>query len=247
MATSPSAAPLIADVTPAASSARAASSAQIDKHAGPAEVISDVGASRSAAAGGVGSEVGLVEIAALEGNGRAAGPAERAAEGEQTSTASVCAELTAPACACGCGRQTKRATQTNRKTGAVKGEYQRFLRGHGAYQRKLKFVDLTPEWLEAFVDKSGPGGHWLADTIQVTVEGRRVYLGQIALLLRDGPVTTKALDDLPAQGRCRHPRCINPSHRVVLHREQSEDKNLVRPAAALAAASARLAALRART
>jgi hypothetical protein len=210
MATSPSAATLIDDV------AAAASSAQIDKHAsaGPA-VIGDVGASRSAAAGGSGSKAGLVEIAALEGNGLAAGPAERAAEGEQTSTASVCAELTAPACACGCGRPTKRATQTNRKTGAVKGEYQRFLRGHGAYKRKLKFVDLTPEWLEAFVDKSGPSGHWLTDTIQVTVEGRRVSLGRIAVLLRDGPVTTEALGRLKVRGRCHHPRCTNPSHYSV--------------------------------
>jgi hypothetical protein len=240
MATSTRAATLIDAVAPTASPAQLV--AHESSGQDPDLVVGGLGASRIEAIDDVGGESSSREIAKL-GAGRGAPRVADGSSGEEVaSTPEVRAELTVPTCACGCKRPTKRATQTNAKTGARKGEYQRYLRGHGAYQQKLKFVDLTPEWLETFVNKTDPSGHWLADVIQVTGEGRRVYVAHIALALRDGPVTAKALDHLRGSSRCRrcrYPGCISPSHRVVL-RELEPEGNIQRRAEAIEAALARM-------
>jgi DNA helicase HerA-like ATPase len=66
----------------------------------------------------------------------------------------------------------------------VKGEYQRYIRGHAArLHNKLEFADITPAWFDAYVTFSiAKGSCWLADAVQITVGTRRVYTAHLVLL-----------------------------------------------------------------
>ncbi len=82
--------------------------------------------------------------------------------------------------------------------------------------RRLEFADITPAWFEAhIVEKAGgrDGACWLADAIQVTVGGHRVYMARLAILLHQGKsITSEALATL-RRHRCRWDRrCVNPDH-----------------------------------
>jgi hypothetical protein len=132
-------------------------------------------------------------------------------------------------CECGCGTPVSIARKTDARTGAVKGEYLRFVRGHASrlHHKRLEFADVTAAWFDAHVTIDIVKGCWLADFIQVTVAGRRVYMAHIALLLSQGlPVTANALDWLRVR-RCRRLHCVRPDHMVdlgespeALHRAQ---------------------------
>lgn len=44
-------------------------------------------------------------------------------------------------CECGCGQQTKLAVQSTTRTGTVRGQPQRFIRGHGTRLGGIEFVE----------------------------------------------------------------------------------------------------------
>jgi len=141
-----------------------------------------------------------------------------------------------PTCACGCGIPVSIARRTDARTGAVAGQPLKFLKGHAArLHNKLEFCDITPAWFDADVILSTVNGCWLADAIQMTIEGRRVYTAHLALLLRQGlPVTANALDWLRVRRCRRNLHCVRPDHMVDL--EESPPENVRRGRAAIEAA-----------
>lgn len=114
-------------------------------------------------------------------------------------------------CWCNCGRQVPRATQTAK--GLIKGEYTRYLKGHGPKSR----VPLEVRF-EAKVDRSpgqGPDGtcHLCIDVPdrkgygQIYYEGRVLRLHRVAWFLAYGVWPT-----LSVLHRCDTPLCQNPDH-----------------------------------
>jgi len=149
-----------------------------------------------------------------------------------------------PTCACGCGEVTKIAKKTDARTGAVKGEYQRFVRGHAGRPHRLEFADITAAWFDAHVTIGIAKGCWIADPVTVTIGGCRVRMAHIALLLSEGlPVTAKAISALRVRSRCQKRKCIRPDHMLTFDGEPAED--LLRRAAAIEHARARWAAFKA--
>jgi hypothetical protein len=50
-------------------------------------------------------------------------------------------------CECGCGRQTTKAKYTETRRGVKKGEYRRFIRGHGAFKHGMIHTRTYKAWL----------------------------------------------------------------------------------------------------
>ncbi len=125
-----------------------------------------------------------------------------------------------PGCGCRCGAAVSIAKKTDRRSGAVRGQPQKFIKGHAArLRRRLEFADLTAERFWSLVDKetAAESGCWLFPHIQVTVGRQRVYARRVAVLLNRGlAVNQKNLARLGRLGRCRRRRrCVRPDHRIV--------------------------------
>ncbi len=147
-----------------------------------------------------------------------------------------------PLCGCGtCGLPAPISKKTDRRSGSIAGQPQRFVRGHAVrlrwrlememraargYEgsrpeeqhrnqrsrlRRLAFADITEDWFLAHVDTTGR--HWFADATEVTIEGHRVHMARIGVLLwQHRPVTLEALANLRLGRRCCGRRCCRPDH-----------------------------------
>ncbi len=122
-----------------------------------------------------------------------------------------------PKCRCGCETDAPVAKKTDGRSGAVRGQPQRFVRGHAARLRSRPGFTADRFW--GLVDKetAAEGGCWLFPHIQVTVGRQRVYARRVAVLLDRGlEVNQKNLARLGRLGRCRRRRrCVRPDHRIV--------------------------------
>jgi hypothetical protein len=152
-------------------------------------------------------------------------------------------------CACGtCGLPAPIAKRTDRRSGAIAGRPLRFVKGHAARLRsKLSFADITEDWFLDHVDTTGR--HWFADATEATIEGHRVHMARIGVLLwKRQPVTPETLGKFWLARRCRH-GCVRPDHQTIAqpgrNRYLVRETEKVRTNAAIEAARVRMAAFRA--
>ncbi len=112
-------------------------------------------------------------------------------------------------CQCGCGQRTKIADCTNTPRGLIKGQPQKFVRGHRIHLRDV----AASFWSK--VDKSaGPDGCWLwlAGKVQgygvFTVKRKMHYAHRLAYEFVIGEIP----DGLSVCHHCDTPACVNPAH-----------------------------------
>jgi HNH endonuclease len=120
-------------------------------------------------------------------------------------------------CGCGCGATPPIAPRTRPKLGLVKGQPNRFIRGHQTRQSPDEYA-IDPEtgcwlWLRGVISTSGYGS--------TTVDGKRVPAHRAIYERHRGPIPEgMTLDhvchtnDLKCPGgiSCLHRRCVNPDH-----------------------------------
>jgi hypothetical protein len=119
--------------------------------------IDDVGSPRIRSARDVGGESRLNGIVKLRGGLGAPGVANQPSEEVSVAVAAPHASLNAdtsalqPTCGCGCGAYTPIAKKSDRRTGAIAGQPQKFIKGHVARLRPK--LDITPEKFWGRVEK----------------------------------------------------------------------------------------------
>ncbi len=105
-------------------------------------------------------------------------------------------------CQCGCGRRTKLASRSDPKTGAVRGQPRRFLRGHHNKQGPDYVVDSASGcWL--WRRSLNPNGYG-----SILVNGRKSGAHRVFWERFKGPVPV----DLHVLHKCDTPHCVNPEH-----------------------------------
>lgn len=128
-------------------------------------------------------------------------------------------------CHCGCGQQTKLATQTRRSKGHVKGEPMQYLLGHGArYARRME-----PEPLDQRIKRLvsiDDNGCWVwQGHMKPNGYGSIKTKGRFKLTHRVSYETFVGLipDGLEIDHLCRNRRCCNPAHlEPVTHAENKQ-------------------------
>lgn len=128
-----------------------------------------------------------------------------------TTTEDTTKEIPYGYCHCGCGQRTKIAPQTSQRSGAIKGEPNRFIYGHqvrpktGATQRFWDRVDTGDgcwEWRGA---KNRLGYGMLSGP---EFKGGVVRAHRFAYALLIGPIPK----GMVICHRCDNPSCCNPDH-----------------------------------
>jgi hypothetical protein len=129
-------------------------------------------------------------------------------------------------CECGCGNEPPIYNQTNRARGIIKGEYARFVRGHGgqnkaANNKRLKF-SWTPE--DHGYETECWTWDWSLTGIRpgvvgyptVMIDGEKIRVHRAMYEAEHGSMPEgHDIDHL-----CRNTRCVNPSHmEAVPHAE----------------------------
>lgn len=117
--------------------------------------------------------------------------------------------MTPNLCACGCGNQTKIATANNTRWGAIKGEYQRFCKGHSGKNGMV----ATPERFYRRVDKSGECWEWggAKDCLgygRLRYGGKIMFAHRVSFLINNGDIPS----GLIVCHTCDNPSCVNPEH-----------------------------------
>mgnify|MGYP001615900357 CR=1 FL=1 len=115
-------------------------------------------------------------------------------------------------CECGCGRRTRLARQTERRSGWVKGQPLRYLKGHsGATSLRRPFVERF--WSK--VRKTRGCWYWLNSNIRgygrTSRDGRPLLAPRASYELRYGAVPRGLL----VLHSCDVPACVRPSHLFV--------------------------------
>lgn len=119
-------------------------------------------------------------------------------------------------CQCGCGQSTRPATITNPLRGAIKGQPQRFIRGHQRRSSPVEYVvdSKTGCWMwQRSLDGKGYGQKWNG---QRNVRAHCWYYEQARGPIPDGLQLDHLCHTLdlrcPGGKTCRHRRCVNPEH-----------------------------------
>lgn len=84
-------------------------------------------------------------------------------------------------CACGCGKKTARATRTRAKTGYVKGEYRKFVQGHGPCRKG----DNSPLWKGGVEESSKRAKQRLQQNPSIAEEYRKRKREQCSIKLQE--------------------------------------------------------------
>ena len=127
-------------------------------------------------------------------------------------------------CRCGCGQQTKLATQTNRRVGHVQGQPQPFVFGHKPPRLKM------PERFWQHVKKQSGCWIWVSSTdkkgyglFQLPLGSGRyrlMHAHRVAWALANGPIPLGK----HICHACDHPSCVRPDHLFMgTHRDNMQD------------------------
>lgn len=121
---------------------------------------------------------------------------------------SVVIERQGKLCECGCGKLAPLATRTNRRTGTVKGEPQRFIRYHQNHVPTLDHLeDANGCWIyQGHINRATGYG-----SVGRTLAHRRAY-EEAGGVIPEG----KEIDHL-----CRVRACINPDHLEPVTRKEN--------------------------
>lgn len=111
-------------------------------------------------------------------------------------------------CQCGCGGETTRIEVTNRPQGRIKGEFNRFIVGHGRRIREEQHYGVDPE-TGCWVWQHGRAAYGYG---VLTINGRYTHAHRHYYTLHKGPIPSGH----HVHHRCENPPCVNPDHLEAL-------------------------------
>ena len=122
-------------------------------------------------------------------------------------------DITAPLCACGCGKRTKLCTHGRVKDGHIHGEYYKYCTGHKA-KKPPKPINEKHFWSKVDIGKENECWEWKGYTDRLgygAVSNNRtmLYAHRVAFILSGGILTEEKKH---VCHHCDNPSCCNPQH-----------------------------------
>lgn len=117
-------------------------------------------------------------------------------------------------CACGCGKNTKRAPYTRKETGWIKGHPIRFLLGHSGKWKSMPLADRF--WVRVLKHPDDGCWEWIGsrDTLGygvLRIKKKNVRAHRLSLELSGVSIPQGML----VCHKCDQPKCVKPDHLVI--------------------------------